>query len=65
LNCPEDRSRKSLALYYYSEGRPTEEIEQGAKKHSTIFVGRKGYNEENITEKKKFHLGRAIKKLFS
>ena len=64
LNCPEDRSRKSLALYYYSKGRPADEISQGAKKHSTIFVGRKGYNEDNITEKKRFSLGKTIKKLF-
>jgi hypothetical protein len=64
LNCPENMSRKSLALYYYSEGRPADEVIQGAKKHSTIFVGRKGYNEDNITEKKKFSLGRVIKKMF-
>ena len=65
LNCPEHMSRKSLALYYYSDGRPTYEIEQGAKKHSTIFVGRKGYNEDNITENKKSGLKGFIKKIFS
>lgn len=65
LNCPENRSRRSMALYYYSDGRPVEELDQGLKKHSTIWVGRKGHNEENITEKKKFSLGRAIRKLFS
>jgi 2OG-Fe(II) oxygenase superfamily len=26
LNCPSNRSRKSLALYYYSNGRPSSEI---------------------------------------
>ena len=41
LTCPDDRSRKSLALYYYTNGRPlTEEVE--AKKHSTLFQERKG-----------------------
>lgn len=38
LNCPEDRSRKSLALYYYTNGRPAEEVKQ--EKHSTIFMAR-------------------------
>jgi hypothetical protein len=65
LNCPEDRSRKSLALYYYSEGRPAEEINETMKKHSTLFVGRKGYeNEKNIVEKKKSGLSRMLKKIF-
>jgi Rps23 Pro-64 3,4-dihydroxylase Tpa1-like proline 4-hydroxylase len=34
LNCPEGRTRKSLALYYYSNGRPLEEV---SERHSTIF----------------------------
>ena len=34
LTCPEGWTRKSLALYYYSNGRPPEEI---FDKHSTIF----------------------------
>lgn len=37
LSCPEDRTRKSLALYYYSNGRPDTEI---AKGHSTVFRSR-------------------------
>jgi len=64
LNCPEDRSRKSMALYYYSDGRPAEEINQGLEKHSTLFVGRKGHNEDNITEEKKLSFGDKLKKLF-
>ncbi|ERT09197.1 2OG-Fe(II) oxygenase superfamily protein [Lyngbya aestuarii BL J] len=39
LNCPEGLSRKSLALYYYSNGRPTEEISDG---HTTVFQARPG-----------------------
>jgi hypothetical protein len=34
LRCPEGMTRKSLALYYFSNGRPSEEI---SGEHSTIF----------------------------
>jgi hypothetical protein len=39
LQCPEGMTRKSLALYYFSNGRPAEEI-SGA--HSTLFQPRSG-----------------------
>jgi hypothetical protein len=38
LQCPEEMSRKSLALYYFTNGRPAEEISGG--EHSTIFAAR-------------------------
>lgn len=34
LNCPENRTRQSLALYYYSNGRPPEE---GNTEHRTLW----------------------------
>lgn len=34
LRCPTGRSRRSLALYYYSNGRPAEEV---TGDHSTLF----------------------------
>jgi Rps23 Pro-64 3,4-dihydroxylase Tpa1-like proline 4-hydroxylase len=37
LRCPEGMTRKSLALYYYSNGRPAEEI---SGEHSTVFKTR-------------------------
>ncbi len=37
LNCPEEMTRKSLALYYFSNGRPDEER---AGDHSTLFRAR-------------------------
>lgn len=39
LECPEDRSRRSLALYYYTTGRPEDEANQ---RHSTLFMRRQG-----------------------
>jgi Rps23 Pro-64 3,4-dihydroxylase Tpa1-like proline 4-hydroxylase len=39
LTCPEDMTRKSLALYYYSNGRPVSEM---GSAHSTIFRSRPG-----------------------
>lgn len=46
ITCPPDRSRKSLALYYYSNGRPQEELsKRGADEH-TKFVDRKGNKAE-------------------
>jgi len=44
LNCPDDRSRKSLALYYYSNGRPSSEINHNLEDHSTLFKARQGDN---------------------
>jgi Rps23 Pro-64 3,4-dihydroxylase Tpa1-like proline 4-hydroxylase len=37
LDCPEGRTRKSLALYYFSNGRPAEEV---SGTHSTLFAER-------------------------
>ena len=42
LTCPPDRSRKSLALYYYSNGRPASEVNDGLEDHNTLFKARKG-----------------------
>lgn len=39
LACPPDRTRKSMALYYYTNGRPEEEV---AGTHSTLFQHRPG-----------------------
>lgn len=49
LTCPENRSRKSLALYYYSNGRPASEI-SGAD-HSTIYVNRGGVRNDTLKAK--------------
>ena len=42
LTCPEDRSRKSLALYYFSNGRPSSELSSDNNQPSTAFVDRPG-----------------------
>ena len=39
LGCPEGVTRKSLALYYYTNGRPEDEL---SADHSTMFVARPG-----------------------
>ena len=48
LTCPPDRSRKSMALYYYSNGRPKSEISDRA--HATLFKGRAGQKDEVTKE---------------
>ena len=35
VSCPVNNSRKSIAMYYYSNGRPSNERKLGL--HSTIF----------------------------
>lgn len=40
LTCPEERSRRSIALYYFSTGRPENEV--FTTRHGTIFVETKG-----------------------
>ncbi|MCM5663485.1 2OG-Fe(II) oxygenase [Galbibacter mesophilus] len=41
INCPDNMSRKSIALYYYTNGRPASEILEFKKNHGTIFRNRK------------------------
>ena len=43
LACPEDRQRRSRALYYYSRGRPEEEAHPA---HTTLFQRRPGEGRE-------------------
>ena len=50
LNCPENMSRKSIALYYYSNGRPDQEINRKLPFHGTIYKNRKNFN-ENFLQK--------------
>ncbi len=56
LTCPPDRSRKSLALYYYSNGRPEEELIGGLEEHNTLFVARNGDDKamRSFNRKQKF-----------
>ncbi|MGB2691162.1 MAG: 2OG-Fe(II) oxygenase [Thermodesulfobacteriota bacterium] len=42
IKCEENNSRKSIALYYYTNGRPEEEINPGLEDHSTLFKVKPG-----------------------
>ena len=42
LNCPEDITRKSVALYYFSKGRPENDIIKKSVKNTTQFKKRHG-----------------------
>lgn len=49
LTCPPDRSRRSLALYYYTNGRPAEEVKSGdGDKIVTTFAARKGQDSSKM-----------------
>jgi hypothetical protein len=50
LTCPPERSRRSLALYYYSNGRPDSEVsEENRRRITTTFVARKGQDSSKMT----------------
>ena len=59
LTCPPDRSRKSMALYYYSNGRPAHEVNDGLEDHTTLFKARKGDVED--VKMKTFNAGQSVK----
>lgn len=46
LACPDGMSRKSLALYYYSNGRPESEAIAFKEGHNSIFVKRKDSDDD-------------------
>ena len=58
IKCPDDISRKSIALYYFSEGRPASELDSKNTKNKTYFKNRYGFNNEtsNKNEKVKNYL---------
>ena len=53
IDCPDNISRKSIALYYFSKGRPKEEILDSDQKNRTYFKNRSGFKNE-IYEKNDF-----------
>ena len=49
LSCPEDRSRRSLALYYYTNGRPEDELNSKQENRiTTTFASRKGMDSKKM-----------------
>lgn len=49
LNCPEGNSRKSLAIYYYTNGRPISELNESQKNRiTTTFSNRKGLDNSKM-----------------
>tara|TARA_Y100000590_G_scaffold443004_1_gene571858 strand:- start:1171 stop:2052 length:882 start_codon:yes stop_codon:yes gene_type:complete len=54
LDCPMEMSRKSIALYYFSSGRPKEEIREIHKKNRTYFKSRLGVKNDANEKKETF-----------
>ena len=70
IKSPKNISRKSIALYYFSKGRPALEIDSDNIKNKTYFKDRKGFDSEtsNKNEKiknylRKFKIYKYLKKL--
>ena len=60
LQCPDHLSRRSIATYYYSKGRPDNEIINIHSKNTTDFKDRKGF--VNETYKKKEYVKNFLRK---
>tara|TARA_B100000287_G_scaffold406753_1_gene431503 strand:- start:138 stop:932 length:795 start_codon:yes stop_codon:yes gene_type:complete len=60
LRCPDGTSRKSIALYYYSYGRPASEM---AKTHGTRFRNDKNFFKDLIKDLLPPIISRNVKKL--
>ena len=54
LKCPEGLSRKSLALYYFSSGRPSSELNESNIKNTTKFKNRAGIENDIFEKSEKF-----------
>tara|TARA_B100001093_G_scaffold478856_1_gene507402 strand:+ start:381 stop:1229 length:849 start_codon:yes stop_codon:yes gene_type:complete len=51
--CPDNISRKSIALYYFSKGRPKSDILNSSLKNRTYFKSRLGHKGEAIERKER------------
>ena len=54
VTCPDNHSRKSIALYYFSKGRPLEEVNKNYLKNKTYFKDRLGHSNDTDTKNEKF-----------
>ena len=54
VTCPIDLSRKSIALYYFSKGRPVEELNRNHLKNKTYFKNRSGIVDDVESKNEKF-----------
>ena len=54
VTCPIDLSRKSIALYYFSKGRPAEELNRNHLKNKTYFKNRSGIVDDVESKNEKF-----------
>ena len=50
LKCPQTTSRKSIATYYFSKGRPKDEITIAYKKNRTEFKNRTGIKDDVLVK---------------
>ena len=51
IKCEQGNSRKSIAMYYYTNGRPEHEVVEFLEDHSTIFKARENLDDLQETEK--------------
>ena len=56
LSCPENVTRKSFALYYFSSGRPKSEVLHSNQKLGTMFKNRMGIKEDVFIKTNKFRI---------
>ena len=56
LSCPENDSRKSFALYYFSRGRPKSEVHISNQKLGTMFKKRVNIKEDAYIKSNKFKI---------
>ena len=54
LKCPKQTSRKSIATYYFSKGRPITEVIKAKKKNTTAFKNRHGEQNDVYVKKEYF-----------
>jgi len=53
INSPRNVSRKSVALYYFSKGRPSTDLNNENSKNKTYFKNRFGYDSETSNQDEK------------
>ena len=54
VTCSKNNSRKSIALYYFSKGRPLEELNKDHIKNRTYFKNRFGHSDDTDNKNEKF-----------